>query len=149
MNRPHQRIGSVSNAHVGAAFEKVALQFFEKQGRQLNANFPLEIGITEKKKKHCFDLGSANLKIIVECKSHKWTAGGKVPSAKMTTWNEAMLYFHLAPSEYTKIFFTLHDKRQATGETLVSYYKRTYSHLIPEGVEFLEYDETTGGIIIE
>lgn len=149
MNRPHQRIGSVSNAHVGADFEKVALQFFEKQGNQLSSNFALEIGVSEKKKKHSFDLGSASLKIIIECKSHKWTIGGKVPSAKMTTWNEAMLYFHLAPKDYRKIFFTLHDKRKTTGETLVSYYKRTYAHLIPEGVEFFEYDESTGNIISE
>ena len=149
MNRPHQRIGSISNAHVGADFEKAALLFFEKQGKQLTRNFPLKIGVHEKKKKHCFDLGSANPKIIIECKSHKWTAGGKVPSAKMTTWNEAMLYFHLAPKDFRKVFFTLHDKRQTTGETLVAYYKRTYSHLIPEGVEFLEYDESTGDIIRE
>lgn len=149
MNRPHQRIGSISNAHVGADFEKAALLFFEKQGKRLTRNFPLEIGIYEKKKKHCFDLGSANPKIIIECKSHKWTTGGKVPSAKMTTWNEAMLYFHLAPKDFKKIFFTLHDKRQITGETLVAYYKRTYSHLIPEGVEFLEYDESTGEIVFE
>lgn len=149
MNRPHQRIGSISNAHVGADFEKAALLFFEKQGKQLTRNFPLKIGVHEKKKKHCFDLGSANPKIIIECKSHKWTAGGKVPSAKMTTWNEAMLYFHLAPKDFKKVFFTLHDKRQTTGETLVAYYKRTYPHLIPEGVEFLEYDESTGDIICE
>ncbi len=29
----------------------------------------------------------------------------------------------------------------------VSYYKRIYSHLIPEEVEFLEFDESTGDII--
>lgn len=149
MNRPHQRIGSVSNAHVGADFEKAALIFFEKRGDQLSRNFSLDIGLSIKKKKHCFDLGSASPKIIIECKSHRWTAGSKVPSAKMTTWNEAMLYFHLAPKDFKKVFFTLHDKRQTTGETLVSYYKRTYSHLIPDDVEFLEYDESTGDIIRE
>ena len=149
MNRPHQRLDSISNAHVGADFEKTALIFFEKQGKHLTRNFPLEIGVHDKKKIHRFDLGSVCLKIIIECKSHKWTAGGKVPSAKMTTWNEAMLYFHLAPKDFKKVFFTLHDKRQTTGETLVAYYKRTYSHLIPEGVEFLEYDESTGDIIRE
>jgi hypothetical protein len=149
MNKPHQRVGSLSNAHVGSDFEKVAFQFFQQQGQQLTANFPLEIGISKKKKNHCFDLGSSSLKIIVECKSHKWTAGGKVPSAKMTTWNEAMFYFHLAPKDYRKIFFTLHDKRQTNGETLVSYYKRTYLHLIPEDVEFLEYDESSGDILHE
>lgn len=149
MNRPHQRIGSVSNAHVGADFEKAALIFFEKRGDELSRNFSLDIGLSAKKKKHCFDLGSANPKIIIECKSHRWTAGSKVPSAKMTTWNEAMLYFHLAPKDFKKVFFTLHDKRRTTGETLVSCYKRTYFHLIPDDLEFLEYDESTGDIIRE
>jgi hypothetical protein len=149
MNKPHQRVGSISNSHVGADFEIVALLLFEKQGKHLSRNFPLEIGVSKKKKKHCFDLGSSSPKIIIECKSHRWTAGSKVTSAKMTTWNEAMLYFHLAPKDFKKVFFTLHDKRQTTGETLVSYYKRTYAHLIPEDVEFLEFDESTGGIIRE
>lgn len=67
----------------------------------------------------------------------------------MANWNEAMLYFLLAPKEYRKIFFTLHDKRNGIGETLVSYYKRTYSHLIPENVEFFEYDQKTGDIYKE
>lgn len=149
MNKLHQRLDSISNANVGADFEKAALLFFEKQGKNLSRNFQLEIGVSIKKKKHCFDLGSASLKIIIECKSHKWTAGNKVPSAKMTTWNEAMLYFHLAPKDFQKVFFTLHDKRKTTGETLVSYYKRTYPHLIPEDVEFLEFDESTGDIVRE
>lgn len=118
MNRPHQRIGSVSNAHVGADFEKAALIFFEKRGDDLSRNFSLDIGLSVKKKKHCFDLGSASPKIIIECKSHRWTAGSKVPSAKMTTWNEAMLYFHLAPKDFRKVFFTLHDKRQRPGKRL-------------------------------
>lgn len=148
-NKPHQRIGAISNAHVGADFEKVALEYFVKKGMCLFQNFPIEIGIATKKKKHCFDLGSENPRILIECKSHRWTSGSKVPSAKMTTWNEAMLYFHLAPKDFKKIFFTLHDKRQTTGETLVAYYKRTYPHLIPEDVEFLEYDESTGNIVID
>ena len=45
--------------------------------------------------------------------------------------------------------FALYDKRKTTKETLVSYYKRTYPHLIPDGVEFLEFDESTGDIIRE
>lgn len=152
MDKPHQRVGAISNAHVGADFEKAALLFFEKKGMPLSRNFSLKIGFSldkEKHKYHCFDLGSESLKIIIECKSHKWTAGDKVPSAKMTTWNEAMLYFHLAPKDFKKIFFTLHDKRKINGETLVSYYKRTYPHLIPEDVEFLEFDEFTGDIFHE
>jgi len=100
-----------------------------------------------KKKLHCFDLGTTKEKILVECKSHTWTAGAKVPSAKMTVWNEAMYYFHLAPLDYRKILFVLHDRRKKEGESLLTYYKRTYSHMIPEGVEFLEWDAVTGDIV--
>jgi hypothetical protein len=145
-NKPNQRVGSASNSKVGADFELVALEFFEKRGIKLSRNFAVDVGLSPKKK-HCFDLGAANPKIIVECKSHKWTAGANVPSAKMTVWNEAMYYFHLAPKRFRRILFVLHDRRSKDGESLLSYYKRTYSHMIPEGVEFLEWDEAAGDII--
>lgn len=146
MNRPHQRIGAISNAHVGAAFEKVALEYFAKKGIVLTPNFSLQIGLNEMKA-HSFDLGSANPKIIVECKSHRWTQGGMMPSAKMTVWNEAMFYFHLVPQNFRKILFVLHDKRRGSGESLLSYYRRTYPHLIPKDVEFFEFDESSREIL--
>lgn len=145
-NKPHQRVGSVSNAHVGADFERVALEFFAKQGISLSRNFSVELGMVTKKAR-AFDLGSSKHKILVECKSHRWTEGARVPSAKMTVWNEAMYYFSLAPHDYRKILFVLHDRRGDGGESLLAYYKRTYPHLIPEGVEFMEWDEVTGEIV--
>jgi len=146
MNKPNQRVGSVSNAHVGADFERVAMEFFAKEGIALSRNFSLDVGLSTKKK-HCFDLGASDPKMIVECKSHRWTAGANVPSAKMTVWNEAMYYFHLSPRDYRKVLFVLHDKRANKGESLLSYYRRTYSHMIPDSVEFLEWDNASGDII--
>jgi hypothetical protein len=146
MDKPFQRIGSVSNAHVGADFERIALEFFAKCGITLSRNFGVDLGLS-KKKIHCFDLGNGEAKTIVECKSHRWTTGARVPSAKMTVWNEAMYYFHLAPNDYRKILFVLHDKRDKVGESLLAFYKRTYAHLIPDGVEFMEWDDTTGDIV--
>ena len=140
ITKPSQRIGSTSNSQVGADFEEVARKFFARRGIKLTRNFPVDVGLSQKKK-HCFDLGSGNPKVIVECKSHRWTAGANVPSAKMTVWNEAMYYFHLAPKEFRKILFVLHDRRNRDGESLLAYYKRRYFHLIPKGVEFFEYDE--------
>ena len=148
MDKPNQRIGSESNAHVGADFESVAKAFFAKQGITLTPRFPVDVGLSNKKE-HCFDLGSNNPKIIVECKSHRWTSGANVPSAKMTVWNEAMYYFHLAPTDFRKILFVLHDTRGRGGESLLSYYKRTYFHLIPDDVEFLEWDDVRGDIVKE
>ncbi len=69
--------------------------------------------------------------MIIECKSHKWTSGNNVPSAKMTVWNEAMLYFSLAPESTRKILFVLRDYSKRN-ETLAEYYKRLNEHLIPQ-----------------
>ena len=79
--------------------------------------------------------------------AHRWTAGAQVPSAKMTVWNEAMYYFHLAPLDYRKILFVLHNRREKGGESSLAYYKRTNAHLIPRGIEFMEWDEATGDLI--
>ncbi|WP_127090036.1 hypothetical protein [Aquabacter cavernae] len=134
-----QRAGSVSNAHAGADFEGIAQSFFRSQGITLQRGFPAPLGVTTSKKLHKFDLGSDNPPILVECKSHKWTSGWNVPSAKLTVWNEAMLYFLCAPPQYRKLMFVLKHSRK--DQSLASYYIRNYSHLIPEGVEFWEYCE--------
>lgn len=143
-DKPFQRIGSESNAQVGREFENIAQRFFAGRGVNLQQCHFVDVGIGNNKKKHAFDLGCSTQKWLVECKSHRWTSGHNVPSAKLTVWNEAMYYFHAAPSEYKKVLFVLKDLRRGTGESLAGYYLRTYSHLIPSGVEFWEYDETVG-----
>lgn len=89
-----------------------------------------------------FDLGSSSPPVLVECKSHRWTSGGNVPSAKITVWNEAMYYFHLAPPEYRKIMFVLRDYSDKRKETLAQYYIRNHGHLIPDDVEIVEFNGT-------
>ncbi|WJW76085.1 hypothetical protein QVG61_03050 [Thiohalobacter sp. IOR34] len=142
MSKPFQRIGSRSNAHVGNDFELTALEFFKSEGLTLERNVKVQVGIEGIKKEHAFDLGSIEQKIIVECKSHKWTSGANVPSAKLTVWNEAMYYFVAAPKGFRKIMFVLYDFSEKRKETLAQYYLRTYKHLVPCDVEFWEYNET-------
>lgn len=121
MNKPFQRAGSKSNAHVGREFELAAQRFFALQGIHLQRSHAVDVGIGPVKKPHFFDLGCSDQKWLVECKSHRWTTGNNVPSAKVTVWNEAMYYFLAAPSEYKKILFVLKDLRGGTGESLTSY----------------------------
>lgn len=145
-----QRENAISNAHVGRDFEEVALKYFEQNNINLNKGAILPVGVNQKKKNHVFDLGNNSSdfeKVIVECKSHKWTSGGNVPSAKLTVWNEAMYYFYLAPEEYRKIFFVLKDYSEKRGETLGEYYIRTYGHLIPDDVEIM-YDDKASKVRI-
>lgn len=143
MNKPFQRIGSISNAQAGRDFELAAQAFFASTGVTLGLNLKIPVGIGEVKKEHAFDLGCEEKKTLVECKSHKWTSGGNVPSAKLTVWNEAMYYFFAAPNGYRKIMFVLRDYSEKRNETLAQYYLRTYGHLVPGDVEVWEYDEVT------
>ena len=143
MNKPFQRVGSKSNAHVGKEFELSAQRFFQSTGLNLELNVKIDVGISNIKKPHAFDLGSKSKNVLVECKSHKWTSGSNVPSAKLTVWNEAMYYFITAPEHYRKIMFVLRDYSDKRKETLAEYYIRTYKHLIPSSVEIWEYDEST------
>jgi hypothetical protein len=137
-NNNFQRVGAVSNAHAGNDFEAAARAFFATQGISLTRNFAVPVGVGTAKKLHRFDLGSEAPPVLVECKSHTWTQGGNMPSAKMTVWNEAMYYFHAAPASYRKIFFVLKHHRK--DQSLAAYYLRTHGHLVPEGVELWEYD---------
>lgn len=140
MENNYQRVGSVSNSAVGREFEVMAQAYFREQGIELRRDLAVPVGVGDEKKERKFDLGSTDPPVLVECKSHKWTSGGNVPSAKMTVWNEAMYYFFLAPEGYRKVLFVLRDFDQVRGESLATYYARTYSHLIPAGTEIIEYD---------
>ncbi len=148
-NNNFQRKGSLSNAAVGNDFEITAQKHFKNEcGFDLVRPFSLQLGIGNKKKEHRFDLGLDNPKIIVECKSHKWTSGNNIPSAKITVWNEAMYYFYLAPPDYKKIFFCLKDYSVKRNKTLAEYYIENYAHLIPQNVEIWEYCEATDNVVI-
>jgi hypothetical protein len=135
-----QRKGSSSNSAVGSDFESLVAHAFETMGVHLEKNIPIEIG-TNKKKIHRFDLGSSKDKILIECKSHTWTETGNMPSAKITTWNQAMYYFMLSPIEFRKVFVVAKSNCNARSESLAHYYVRLHSHLIPVDVEFWELDE--------
>ena len=140
MDRPFQRKGAQSNTQVGRDFEAKAQAFFAQQGLRLTSGLSLDIGINGRKA-HNFDLGDRKKKVIVECKAHTWTVGDNVPSAKMTAWNQAMFFFHVAPTDYRKIFFVLQDISRKRNETLGQYYVRTNRHLIPTDVEVWEFDD--------
>jgi len=137
----YQRVGAKSNAHAGREFENKIQEYFYKKGIKLRNRMFIDIGVSKIKKPHEFDLGSDASKIIVECKSHTWTASDKVPSAKMTTWDQAMYYFAISPKGYRKVFMVLRDYSKSRKVTLCEYYIRIKPHLIPDDVEIWEYDE--------
>lgn len=141
----YQRIGAVSNAHVGRDFESMAQAYFEQSnGIALQRGFPVLLGVGSTQKVHRFDLGSDDPPVLIECKSYHWTATGNAPSAKIIACNQAMYYFHLVPQWYRKVLFMLRSEHPSRSETLAEYYARTCGHLIPPTVSILEYDDQLG-----
>ena len=141
MSNNFQREGSTSNADVGRAFEERARKLLAEHGLQLEFGHKVPCGFGTARKRHSFDLGSEDPRVLVECKSHTWTSGGNVPSAKMKNWAEAMFYFHMAPRDYRKIFFVERSVRRGQDESLPSYFLRTQAHMIPPDVECWELDD--------
>lgn len=142
-DKPFQRKGGLTNSAVGAAFEKQVQAFFASMEIVLTPNVLIPLGLSSLKD-HAYDLGCIDQRILVECKSHTWTATYRVPSAKMTTWDQVMLYFHATPGNYRKILCVLRDFCERRNETLADYYIRTHGHLIPHGVEIWELDGASG-----
>lgn len=108
-----QRVGSLSNARERNPWPLKYAQTASSNSLPTRG-FKISVGVGNTKKPRKFDLGSDNPPILVECKSHAWTVGGNIPSAKMTVRNEAMYYFHMAPGSYRKVLFTLRSMRADT-----------------------------------
>lgn len=128
-----------SNRHKGAEFAEHVRAYLKSQGLDVDPEYEAEVSINRvHRKMRKFDWG--NESVLVECKAYDWTASGNNPSAKLTTANEAMLYFVGAPESHRKMLFLAATGRRSgrRAETLGEYYVRTYAHLIPDDVEVHE-----------
>ena len=132
---------SNSNKKKGDDFRDLAMPILEKE---LNTTLKPEVKISigEPKIEHAFDLANENKSIVIECKNYTWTKAGNVPRAKISTINEAVLYFSFLDANVRKILClkkSVHPKRQ---ETLAKYYVGTYGHLL-RNITVYEIDENT------
>jgi hypothetical protein len=125
-------------------FEQAAKIWLEKKEGLTLEKGALPLGAGKEKKDHSFDWIDHKRKVLVECKTGTWRKGGGVPNGKMTNWNEAMYLFYLAPAAWRKIFIVCRDKNPKTGQTLLQYYWKDNSHLVPPGTKILDYDPASG-----
>lgn len=127
------------NPRKGKLFQQKVLKLaettFEKKFIEEKS---VKIGIPGKE--HRFDCVSSDSEIIIECKCYSWTKGNNVPSAKMATLNEAVLYMQNANSKAIKIIAMKKDYSLKRNETLAQYYLRTYGHLFKD-IQIWEVDE--------
>jgi hypothetical protein len=96
MENNFQRIGSISNTHVGGSSRGCASLFLRKQEFILQSNFVALVGHSIKKP-HRFDLGSDDPPILVECKSFtlgigRQLAGCRKSSTFVSTFRERLVH---------------------------------------------------------
>lgn len=134
---------SNSNKKKGDGFRDLAMPILEEELTTI-LKPEVKISIEEPKIEHAFDLANENNSIVIECKNYTWTKAGNVPSAKVSTINEAVLYFTFLDTNVKKILClkkSVHIKKQGS---LADYYVRTYGHLLRDITVYeIEEDENT------
>ena len=114
----------------------------ELASKQFNKSFIEEkaLIIGTPGKEHSFDCVASDSSIIIECKCYTWTDGNNVPSAKISTLNEAVLYLSNVTASALKIIAMKKDFSESRNETLAQYYLRINGHLLKD-IQIWEVDD--------
>ncbi|MBQ4371297.1 MAG: hypothetical protein II803_02685 [Firmicutes bacterium] len=129
------------NPKIGKIFQcQVCDWFTSRYGNSFELEIELPIG--DPPKGHSFDIVDVGHSIVIECKRYTWTETGNVPSAKIRTLNEAVLFLSFLPESYTKYIVMLRSYHAKKQETLAEYYYRTNGHLLGD-IIVAEYDPET------
>ena len=129
------------NPRIGREFQVKVKQWFETNvGLRFELEHPILMG--NPTKPHKFDIADKSENIVIECKAYTYTRTGNIPSAKLTTLNEAIFYFSFLPAQTEKILvmaYAVHPKRR---ESLAEYYIRINGHLLGD-VKVWEFNTDT------
>ena len=130
---------NADNPHIGKVFQETVKKAAE---RMCKCTFEDEVAIKigSPPTAHKFDLVSSDGHIIIECKCYTWTKSGNVPSAKLATLDEAVLYLINAPKDARKIIAMKKDVNNKNGKTLASYYVEKKRYLLGD-IEIWEVEK--------
>lgn len=127
--REHEMNSNSNNNYVGKVFQKSAFGFVTEQfGKTFVEEKAIDIGFPPRP--HKFDIVSEDGLTVIECKCYTWTESGNVPSAKMSTLDEAILYMNNIPYTANKIIImkqSIHPERDIT---LAEYFVDKKGHLM-------------------
>lgn len=127
------------NPGVGKAFQGKVHMIMEKCfSQKFIDEQPVLIG--NPPKPHKFDMVSDDGQIIVECKCYTWTKSGNVPSAKLSTLDEAVLYMRSVTYKAKKIIAMRRDLNEKRRISLAEYFCDKKGHLLDD-IEVWEIDD--------
>ena len=130
-NSQNPRVGKAFQATVKRAAEAYLSCSFEDECPVLIGNPPPP---------HKFDVVSSDGSVIIECKCYTWTEGGNVPSAKLATLDEAVLYMRSVTYKARKIIAIKKAYNHNNSITLAEYFCDKKGHLLDD-IEVWEVDD--------
>ena len=122
-NSQNPKVGKIFQSKVKTVVEKYFGCVFDEEQSVLIGNPPTP---------HKFDLVSTNNEIIIECKCYTWTEGGNVPSAKLATLDEAILYMRNVSFSAKKIIAIKQAYNHNNTITLAQYFCDKKGHLLDD-----------------
>ncbi len=140
--------------NIGIEFETQVQKYFNntfkgKFKKIVKNENKITIGLPPKP--HCFDFISEEENVIVECKGYNWRKKVQVPCAKISTLNEAVLFFQHINSPYDKYLKVIVMKKTNNIDdkgTLAQYYVNTYGSLLGD-IEVVEMDDNNKITVIK
>ena len=131
----------------GLEFQNSILEWFDHNySGAFNIEVPIPVGVVgSEKKDHKYDIANNDCSIVIECKRYTWTETGNVPSAKIRSLNEALLYLHLLDDSCYKVLAMIRAEHPKRDQTLAEYYVKNYYNLIGK-IVIAEYDLETGSM---
>ena len=134
------------NPKLGKEFQKRVLKLAtERFGKIFIEEKAIDIGYPPKP--HKFDIVSEDGLIVIECKCYTWTESGNVPSAKMSTLDEAILYMNNIPYTAEKIIVLKQVFHPERNITLAEYFADKKGHLMRDVSIWELKDDDTFNVI--
>lgn len=125
------------NPRIGKKFQRMVLAYVKGYFSQdFIEEKPVKIG--NPPTPHKFDVVSTDESIIIECKCYTWTEGGNVPSAKLATLDEAILYMKSICHPAKKIIAM--KAAENNGVSLAEYFCDKKRHLLGD-ISVWEFDD--------
>ena len=120
----------------GDRFEQLVRGVLAKRGLRLARHHPVDVGVARQKREHKFDLGSDELRLLVECKGHEWPKQNGQLTTKFHAWKSDICFLQAAPDSYRKVFAVLHAERN--GRTMLGVFLDRCGHLVTDDIEICE-----------
>ena len=136
-----------SNTEKGRRFQQLCRQVLEiSLGRKFNMEIPITLPNGQS---HRFDLATAEMDIVAECKAYTWTESGNPPAAKLGHLRESLYFLNSIPGSVVRHLIIKKSDFPGRNDTLGEYFIRQKTTVVGNTnvLELSENAKTLKGLV--